>query len=318
MSSSRELMPVFLHGMWRTGSTYFWHKFRKLENTRAFLEPLHECLLNLTEQQLRDVLPLEITASMRHPSIDQYYFEEYTFRADGGVPNFKKHFSYQRYCLDPDENEPELERYVLSLLQLAWDRGQRPILQFNRGLMRAGWLAKRFDAINVVLLRNPSDTWKSFLSYDNLYFPTVVCMIMGQNPELRSLAEAHQVPSFVAETVAEELTHYRAFVESRLNSLYQAFFEFNVVANLEAVKYADIVVDVNQIAVDSAARAFITDALQARQIVVSLDDCSIPVYERPVLESQPENPRPKLDHARLATFAPGLSFYWRTMFQKFC
>ncbi len=319
MSAAPDLLPVFVHGMWRTGSTYFWNKFRNLPRTRAFLEPLHECLFDLPEQQLRESLPLGVTTILRHPEVDRFYYDEYEFRPEGGVPHFQKHFPYQRYCLDPSAADPELERYVLTLLELAWKNKQQPVLQFNRGLLRAGWLAKHFEALTIVLLRHPFDTWSSFLSYDNLYFPAGVAIIIGQNPELWPIAEAYNIPCFIADSIWEEMARYGEFVAPRLADLYPAFFELTVLANTHAVNHADIVIDVNQIAVDPAARSFVTRDLKARGIDLSFDDCAIPVYA----SAKPEalclhSPRPKLDPARLAAFKPGLSSYWRSIFEGFC
>ena len=217
--------PIFIHGMWRAATTYIWHKFRTQDKYRAFLEPLHECLLE-PESALRDMLPTSITGRLRHPTIDRYYFDEYAFQPSGGVPHFQKSFSYQRYCLDPSEPDPPLRRYVQSLIDLADLNGQQPVLQFNRALLRAGWLAKNFACRTVLLLRRPSDLWNSFISYENLYFPTVICMIVGQNrsaPALDAIACRHQVPCYVADGFADEFSFYHELAISRLESLYPLF-----------------------------------------------------------------------------------------------
>ena len=245
------------------------------------MEPLHEYLFDMPEQELRDFLPTSITSMMRHPEIDSFYFAEYPFRPEGGVPHFEQHFPYRRYCLDPDASDPLLERYIESLLQLAWQNNQRPVLQFNRALLRAGWLANRFNSRTVLLLRRPFDTWKSFVSFENLYFPTVMSMIVGQNtedPAVRSIARRHEVPCYIGERFAEEYEFYRAFAKARLDHLYPVFYELCMVSNLHAAKWADVVIDMNEVSANPAARAFTTRELGRIGIDMPLDDCAIPVH----------------------------------------
>lgn len=328
-------LPLFVHGMWRTGSTYFWHKFRLQQTNRAFLEPLHECLFQMPEQELRDSLPIGITGVLRHPKTDRFYFEEYGFRAEGGVPHFQKHFSYQRYHLNPDASDPQLEAYVLSLLRLAWSNHQRPVLQFNRALMRAGWLARRFKAHTILLLRSPFDTWKSFLSFENLYFPTVISMIIGQNgedPAVRDIARAHEIPCYLADSMGEEHQCYLAFVKSQLGRLYPAFYELCILANIHAAAYADVVIDVNEVSQNPKVRAFVTAELGRIGADISLEDCAVPNYvvaspeEKLWLSSEDTSartllssitPRPNISAERMAKFSPGFGRYWRAILERY-
>jgi hypothetical protein len=43
--------PVFLHASWRTGSTWFWGKFRELPETLCYYEPLHSANTTVTRSQ---------------------------------------------------------------------------------------------------------------------------------------------------------------------------------------------------------------------------------------------------------------------------
>lgn len=328
-------LPVFVHAMWRTGSTFLWHKFRSQKTNRAFMEPLHEYLFDMPEQQLRDFLPISITSMMRHPEIDRFYFTEYSFRPAGGVPHFEKYFSYQRYCLDPDASDPLLELYILSLLWLAWHNRQRPVLQFNRALLRAGWLAKRFNSRTILLVRRPFDTWKSFVSFENLYFPTVMSMIVGQNtenPVVREIARRHEVPCYIADRFAEEYQFYHAFAKSQMDRLYPVFYELCVVSNIHAAGWADIVIDINEVSANRTARAFITRELGRIGIDMSLDDCAIPVYaastpeEKRWLASEPvsrvalrsdQTSHFQVPVSRVSAVSNGLGKYWRGILDEY-
>ena len=334
--SALELpLPVFVHAMWRTGSTYIWHKFRSQKINRAFMEPLHEYLFDMQEQALRDFLPISITRTMRHPDIDRYYFAEYVFSSGGGLSHFEKYFSYQRYCLDPDTPDPHLEVYILSLLQLAWHNRQRPVLQFNRALLRAGWLAKRFNSRTILVIRSPFDTWKSCLSFENLYFPTVISTIVGQNiecPVVREIARRHDVPCYIADRFADEYQFYHEFAKSSLDRLYSVFYELCIMSNIYAARWADIVIDINEVSANLVARAFITRELRRNGIDLSLDDCAVPTYsastaaEKRWLSSEQESHAAlcsdraahfQAPASRVSAVPNGLGPYWRGIFDRY-
>ena len=74
-----NMAPVFIHSLFRTGSTYIWLKFRNNEQYYCYYEPFHEVLSILTrdvsnllnEDLARDVLG--------HPAIKKRYFFDKTF-----------------------------------------------------------------------------------------------------------------------------------------------------------------------------------------------------------------------------------------------
>ena len=140
--------------MWRTGSTFIWNKFRQIKRFRAYSEPLHEALAG-SRTELSQAWSLEINRRLRHPDTDEFYFLEYPFRAEGGVHLFQVDFSYQRYILEENEAYPSLELYINNLLCFARTHRQQPVLQFNRGLLRTGWLAKHFPSVTILILRDP-------------------------------------------------------------------------------------------------------------------------------------------------------------------
>ena len=69
----QELSIVFLHGFWRSSSTYFWNKFKYLNKTIAFYEPFHEIL----DSNLED-FPSNSSKDWEsnHPNVSNYW-EEY-------------------------------------------------------------------------------------------------------------------------------------------------------------------------------------------------------------------------------------------------
>jgi len=104
--------------MWRTSSTYVWKKFREQPQYRAYYEPLHELLAKPREQVL-SIGHERRSADLRHPPINRSYFAEFPFAAGAGVPFFEKALSYERYCLQENDKDEPLHRYIANLLAFA-------------------------------------------------------------------------------------------------------------------------------------------------------------------------------------------------------
>lgn len=270
--------PVFIHAMWRTGSTYIWNKFREAAGFRAYCEPLHEQLWRLRRRDF-DAEQIQATNQiLRHPLLKKHYFDELPFDAEGRVPGFREEFTFDTYCLDADESNPDLAAYIQGLLDFAEQHQEIPVLQFNRSLFRSAWLSAHFAPLNLLLLRNPFDTWKSLLM--NEYFPGGVCRIVGQHRNrscLRAIAERWKVP-YVEGTYDECEAAYRAFFNQHGDGLYPMYFALSMVSVLYNLPHTDIVLDINAISGSEAARHEVEAQLREHGIDVSFEDCSIPRY----------------------------------------
>ena len=72
-SQEHELRPIFIHAMWRTGSTYVWKKFRDQQQYRAYFEPFNEYLVH-SPSELGEIYSEEKIKAARHPGhIDEKY-----------------------------------------------------------------------------------------------------------------------------------------------------------------------------------------------------------------------------------------------------
>jgi SAM-dependent methyltransferase len=272
--------PIFIHAIWRTGSTYIWKKFREQGRYRSYYEPLHEVLLR-SQEEIESLQPSSITARYRHPQIDRFYFAEFPFKTQGGVEHFEKHFPYERYCLDVAASDEPLRRYVSHLISLAQDNGQVPVLQFNRSLLRVGWLNRNFAPLNILLLRRPMDIWQSYLSFDGLYFPAVVSLILGQNRHkqpLRHIVEFETVPFHVTDSFENEFEYYYQFTQRNLHSLYPLFYSFYTLTCAHAARYADCTIDMNEVSANPQVRDAVTQKLYELGVEISLSDCQLPRY----------------------------------------
>lgn len=277
----RPATPIFIQAMWRAGSTYIWKKFRDQPLYRAYCEPLHE-ILSLPRDYVRRANGPDVWKHLRHPVNDEFYFSEFPFSPAGGVEDFQKPFSFERYCLDETEPDEPLRRYIAHLIDCAAAQNQRAVLQFNRGLLRAGWLSRQFRPIQILLLRRPLHLWKSFLSYPGHPFTTYISMIFGQNREkapLRHLPYWLDFPRFVHPTVSEEWKCYQGFTAANESLLYPSFFDLTVMGVVHCAQTADCILDLDEITANPEVRRAATERLRQFGIAINLDDCAVPSYE---------------------------------------
>jgi adenylyl-sulfate kinase len=325
--------PIFIHAMWRTGSTYVWKKFRDDRRYRAYLEPLHECLAQRREDVQAACGPAT-RAFLRHPPLDDFYYAEYPFTPDGGVQYFHKSLSYERYCLEPTEKDEDLRRYIGNLSEHAARHGQKPVFQFNRALLRAAWLAHNFCGVHVLLLRSPLGVWNSFRSFESGYFQTRICTILGQNRNkipIESLTPWLDFPKEKREAVLEEYDCYHSFAERNGDRLYPSFFDFYLLSMVHCAQYADCILDLDEISRNPATRLAAIGRLRELGIEISLNDCNLPCYVTDAKDSEwlhyedfsPNYlastlpPDISISKAKFEANSPLLGDYFRTILSKF-
>jgi hypothetical protein len=281
-SSASSGRPVFIHCMWRTGSTYIWKLFRDQPRYRAYHEPLHESLLWLQDPHGADNSRYaEGAARMRHPELDHPYMTEFPFKPEGGVEYFEKQLSYERYAIDEYAADERLFRYIANLIAYAKSNGQIPVFKFTRSLLRSRWLARNFPSRNILLLRRPIDVWRSF-RLQGRYFSTVMCGIVGQNqqdPVLRAIARTYGVPFFRHDNFGDEWNFYQAFAAKNLSGLYPLFYEFYIYTCVYNLASADCVIDINRISEDPEIAEMASQRLAELGIVISLSGARVPCYD---------------------------------------
>lgn len=154
--------PIFIHSLFRSASTYFFHKFRGLGNSfTCYQEPFNETL-NVINDPARqgELLATADYEALRHPQLDLPYFHEFwTIRAQlQGL--FRPSFSYEHYFLADERQLPSEQRqYVAALIENA---AGRPVLQFCRSAGRVIALREAFPGLHIHLWREPRAQWWSY------------------------------------------------------------------------------------------------------------------------------------------------------------
>ena len=176
--------PIFIHSLFRTGSTWLFDRFRQAEGQGfwCYQEPFHEMLINLKDQpELVLGISGDTSTSLRHPALDKpYFYEFYAIREHIG-DSFQKCISFDSFF--DSANCTAFDKYIGKLIRYAQGR---PVLQCCRSFGRVKHIRQHHGGMHIYLWRNPWDQWWSYQIND--YFDTASLAIIN----------AHNAPNVIA------------------------------------------------------------------------------------------------------------------------
>lgn len=255
---------IFIHSLFRTGSTYIWNIFRRDDRFFCYYEPFHQDIakLNLSRPSPWS-FNRQTTQAMGHPDLDRDYMYEYRNllnKDQDGIPLFRKSFSFDDFCHTGEH--PEQKAYIDLLIGNAGSR--IPVLQFNRSAIRIRWFKHYYPgAPHIYLLRNPEE---QFLSYyelhqqNNLDIFFVMDMLtasvnISRSPLFSHIAERVHLFEFHSDSIDEEILFYRQMLP--LYSLREKFFIFYYIwfaSLVENSLYADRIISMDLLSADEQYR----------------------------------------------------------------
>jgi hypothetical protein len=246
------LRPVFLHGLWRSGSTYVWSRFREQPNALCFYEPLHEGLGRLTRKRIWRQTAA-IGSALRHPKLSQPYFAEYEpLLAKRGVRGFSPAFSRDRFALQAKDLHADLSDYVYSLVEAGRKSGRTPVLGFNRTNYRLPWLNRRFNAFNLYVERDPVAVWASYVDHaanGNFSFLKNWLWIIERNqthPLFAPIARHAPVRRRLSERLTKAKVHYaKAIKRMPARQSYLIVYYLWLTSLIQALGHCDVILDVS-------------------------------------------------------------------------
>lgn len=285
--------PIFIHSMFRTGSTYLWSKFRKNDRYYCYYEPLHHVLTQVTPENIDEMLTRDFEA-VHHPVLESYYLQEYIpllKENQIGVPFFKKEFSYDQFC-NNNEN-PQLIEYIDSLIK--YPIGKIPVLKFNRTAFRAKWFKQFYkNALNLYLIRSPRDQWQSYIelhkrtAYHDFFLMDLLAVNANYNhPDFAPLSKIVPLFPFNNSNPEKEFLFYKHLLpnyseEERYFIFYYIWFD----ALLKNIINSDFIVDINLLTQDKSYREKIENLFQERGYMgVNFQDAKIERYSHYCLPS---------------------------------
>jgi hypothetical protein len=145
--------PIFITARFRSGSTFLWQLFRRLDNTTCYYEPLNEAQwFNKNKNNAR--------VDTTHLGVDDYR-TEYAGMEDLGEV-FDSRWAFHNLYMDETHHNRDMERYILELITRAKGRA---VLQFNRVDFRLPWLRTHFRQAKILhLYRHPREQWMSIVA----------------------------------------------------------------------------------------------------------------------------------------------------------
>lgn len=270
--------PVFVHSLFRSGSTYIFDKFRRHGGYTCFQEPFNEALLDartdraslIDEGQTKDT-----RQALRHPELDKPYFQEFydTHEAWRGV--LKEDSLYADSFGDTAGRET-----VAYLLALSNAAQNRPLFQTCRTSLRLDTLKKAIRGVHIALWRNPWDQWWSMKATD--YFNTALRVAVdtaSATADRGGLREYLDVPRTESLTVPDAFVFHGRRPQSA-DASYRTFFAIWLMSMLTADQSADLVVGIDMLSHDESYRQDICNQLDALGVqVADFDDCMSPRYD---------------------------------------
>lgn len=297
---------IVLHGMFRVGSTYIYHKINKALGGRAacFYEPFHESLSSF----YRQTQGFSGADASMHPRITEAssLFEIYrnltrTCSSSESIPYYSSDMSYYDMLgVVPEVNQKKYI-YISNLYKHAKDRGSQPILQPNRTWLLSEqhltYIFNRTDKVvkHFYIYRDSFDQFMSMLSLARKsgsagFFRSLLIILYhaaraGSIPQSTNLSlTINRMKNLIGPNAASE-----NLVKSVANKLLDPLdTEAALDIFLESLRlhlsrfpfHAISPIDMNRISLSLSYRRFVEAELMKNYIYVDLDDCSIATYSR--------------------------------------
>lgn len=267
------ISPIFVHSLWRSGSTYIFQVFRRSDGAYwCYQEPIHEEAVlgeNDPERLLRS--DKDLGRYLRHPELDKPYFQELYEIHSSWSGLVKKSILYDEYfysvCSDA------LSCYLKSLIAAA--RG-RPVIQECRTSNRIGAIKKAMGGVHLYLWRNSWDQWWSFKCAD--YFDVVAQLAVNasEHPSvIGKLRKEIGFADFHNESIVDEIKYFEMRRLSADDS-YLVFFVLWCLAWFEAKRYSDFSINIDKLTESEEYRIEVLNELKQFGIDnINLSDCDV-------------------------------------------
>jgi hypothetical protein len=191
--------PIFIHAMWRSCGTYIFNKFRENPAYHTYFEPCSELLTASSANEVTASLSDELHDSLRHTAGKRQSFTAFPFDDAGGVRGFKQRFAYDRFHLDKDAQDSELQEYLSLLNAHAAAQNRTTVAKCCRFGLRAEWISRVFDAVSIYIVRHPEAIFRSYWSFGpRSYFFSASLLIVAKNrhlPVFSEIGDELRVPS---------------------------------------------------------------------------------------------------------------------------
>ena len=264
--------PIFVHSLWRAGSTYIFNTFRR-SGYWAYQEPVHEiAMIAKDNPDILSGFTSEALAPLRHPQLEKPYFYELQQTHQVWQAIVEKRIIYDDYFgvtpIDP------LQHYYQALIDAS---PARPVMQDCRTASRIGVIKQALDGTHIYLWRNPWDQWWSFKI--NNYFDAAIQIILGAHPVpdvVRRLRHETGYVEFHHDDIGKEFEHFGQRHPDSETS-YLCFYTLWCLGLLEGISQADQLLNIDALSNDEKYREQIIQQINELNISgLEFTDCHVP------------------------------------------
>jgi hypothetical protein len=265
-------VPVIVHSWFRSGSTWLWNKLRTDSRFRAYYEPFNEELPLWTPEKIRTSRAGAFEGD-NHPDTEKSYFFEYLDLIASDRLGFEDGFSYERYFLEPAEDDARLKAYLQRLISDAEHAGLRPALCFCRSQMRALWMKENIGGVHIAQIRNPWQQWVSFGKhpyFKNRALLTAYCLDRRHPGLFSHVGEFDGIKTAWQNRQSARISDIGCF------SVYVTIW---IASAAQAIAASDLVIDIDRIGSDPDKRRIIERQLECNGFPADLSDCRAPTEQ---------------------------------------
>ena len=269
-----KLDPIFIHSLFRSGSTYLFYVFRRsIAKYWCYQESIHEMITYVNEEPQRlnskEFSSFEV---LRHPYIGEGYFHELMMIWPAWKNMLPGDAVYDGYFSPPniDIGIP----YLQTLIQVA--RG-RPVFQECRTSGRISTLKRTLGGFHIYLFRNPWDQWWSYKI--NRYFDVANLLIINAPNAPTPVRLAREALSIEDWTHSNVEYGFQYYWEKYLSSeeSYLVFYLIWCLGLSEGMRYADLLLSIDRLTDSSSYRIEIQNQLKGVCIdEIDFSDCRVP------------------------------------------
>jgi hypothetical protein len=256
---------IFLHSSFRVSSTWLWSRFRSKDEVVAYYEVFHEQLAIISRDHLTELNPESWPS--KHPPGPPYFLEFLPLMKEaGGIEKFEPAMAFDLFIpsggIGGAISKAE-KAYLGSLMAQAEGQGKIPLLSCKRGLGRMRAIKSAFPGFHILAYRNLFQQWCSYTSQYLSGQPFFFCTI-------RKTIEANQHDPFL-KRLRDLFPLDDVSIES--SKYFHCFLLLHLYLYAQVADSADLVIDVNRIAVDDAYRTDIErQIIEKTGVAVDLSD----------------------------------------------
>jgi hypothetical protein len=274
VSTTTNRDPIFIHSLFRAGSTYVFSKFRQRKEYWCYQEPLHEIALQARDDPTaltRDLGP-EMVAYLRHPKLDESYFRELLSTWPAWRNALDQEAIYNAYFSSPRINNGT--DYWRTLIEAS---KARPVIQECRTPGRIKCIKEALRGYHIYLWRNPRDQWWSYKT--DAYFETANQIII-RAPGAPAPVHLQRIALELGGTPSGDpnqdfATYNRRPLPSQHK--YSVFYMLWCLGMRAGIEHADLIISIDKLSGSPQYRADIENTLKnSANATINFDDCNVP------------------------------------------